>query len=158
MAPGIILLREALPLIEVPRVFHKITREWLGRTILATPEEIVQALILAVIVPLVPQLVQGVPSVLIRGPPAAVLAALAVIIGVSTGMTYVTPDHLLVQHLLGLTNLNHLSEKVFVFGAVAQVIKERSVGGIRGRYHPPVAIVSTCSTRRICAAFGNLVM
>ena len=32
MAPGIILLREALPLIEVPRVFHKITREWLGRT------------------------------------------------------------------------------------------------------------------------------
>ena len=154
MAPGIILLREALPLIEVPRVFHKITREWHGRTAHLVPE----ALILATIVPLVLQLAQGVPSVLIRGPPAAVLAALAVIIGVSTGMTYVTPDHLLVQHLLGLTNLNHLSEKVFVFGAVAQVIKERSVGGIRGRYHPPVAIVSTCSTKPICAAFGNLVM
>ena len=59
MAPGTILLKEALPLIEVPRVFHKITREWQGRTAPMeghlVPEEIVfpdqlagkQALILA---------------------------------------------------------------------------------------------------------------
>ena len=154
MAPGILLLKEALPLIVVPRVFPKITGEWHGRTKIT--RECHERTILAVIVVL--QLVQGVPSILIRGPPAAVLAALAVNIGVSTGMTYVPPDHLRVQHLLGLTNSNHLSEKVFVFAAVPQVIKVRSVGDIRGRYHPPVAIVSTCSTRRICAAFGNLVM
>ena len=59
MAPETLLRKEALPPTEVPLVFHKITREWLGRTAPMeghlVPEEIVfpdrlagkQALILA---------------------------------------------------------------------------------------------------------------
>ena len=101
-------------------------------------------------------LAQGVPSVLIQGPPTTVPAAMAAIRGVSTGVMFVNPDHPPVHQILGLTGSNHLSKEVSVYGAVAEVIKEQSVEGIRGRCQPPVAIVSTCSIRLICAALGIL--
>ena len=99
-------------------------------------------------------LAQGVPSVLIQGPPTTVPAAMAAIRGVSTGVMFVNPDHPPVHQIHGQTGSNHLSKEVSVYGAVVEVIKEQSAGDIHGRYQPLVAIVSTCIIRLICAVLG----
>ena len=96
-------------------------------------------------------LAQGVPSVLIQGPPTTVPAAMAAIRGVSTGVMFVNPDHPPVHHILGLTGSNHLSKEVSVYGAVVEVIREQSAGDIHGRSQPLVDIVYTCIIRLIYA-------
>ena len=106
---------------------------------------------IAVLVPIDLMLAQGVPFVLIQGPPT-VPAVMAAIRGVSTGVMFVIhPDHPPVHQILGQTGSNHLSKEVSVYGAVVEVIKEQSAGDIHGRYQPLVAIVSTCIIRLICA-------
>ena len=65
---------------------------------------------IAVLVPIDLMLAQGVPFVLIQGPPT-VPAVMAAIRGVSTGVMFVIhPDHPPVHQILGQTGSNHLSK------------------------------------------------
>ena len=106
---------------------------------------------IAVLVPIDLMLAQGVPFVLIQGPPT-VPAVMAAIRGVSTGVMFVIhPDHPPIHQIHGLTGLNPPFPEVSVYGAEVEVIGEQSAGDIHGRSQLLVDIVYTCIIKLIYA-------
>ena len=176
MAPETTLWRQAIPCIKAPLVSQRIITGWLGRIasleVHQVPAEIafpeppvgkqdpiveteVRAMI-AVLVPVIIVLVQGVPAVLAQGVPTNVTAVMAAARGVSTDeMFVVNPDHLPIRPIHGLTGLNPPFPKVYVYGVVVEDIGAQSAGGIHGKFQQLVDIVDTCIIRLIYAVLRS---
>ena len=175
MAPETLLWIKAILCIKAPLVSQRITTGWLGRI---APLEVhqVQAEIafpdppvgkqdpivdtevramIAVLVPVLICLVQGVPAVLAQGP-HNVTAVMAANRGVSTGeMRVGSPDHPPIRPIHGLTGLSPPYAKVCVYGVVVEDIGAQSVGGIHGKSQQLVDIVDTCIIRLIYAVLRS---